>query len=215
MQLLAAKCPYCAHAVETTLDHVSEPILCTNCHRPFEMEIPSVEVTSVRDVDDDAVVEDAIASEPREREIAVVHPAVFRAHITGSLIVFAVTGLALSGMVYSLVGTLSPFVFWLASAGLIACGLVVGYWFIVSLATTLTITSSRTIVRRGIIRKSTSEVQHDDVRNIQVDQNIVQRLLNIGAVGISSSGQDDLEVVVKGLPDPEHLVGIIRQNQVN
>lgn len=214
MQLLAAKCPYCAHSVETTLDHVAEPILCTNCHRPFEMEIPSVEVTSVRDIDEQSVVEDRIASEPRERNIAIVHPAVFRAHITGSLLVLPVAALSLAGLLLAMLGSLSPFVLWLSMAGLVACGLVVGYWFIASLATTLTITSSRTIARRGIIRKATSEVQHDDVRNIQVDQNILQRLLNIGAIGISSSGQDDLEVVVKGLPDPERLVSIIRQNQV-
>lgn len=213
MQLLVSKCPYCAHPVETTLDHVSEPILCTNCQRPFEMEIPTVEVTSVREVEGDFVDEGSIASEPKERTIEVAHPAVFRAHLLGTPIVLLVTGMAITGIVWSATGSVSSAVGWLGMIALLACAVTVGIWFLISFATTLTITSQRTILRRGIIQKDTSEVQHDDVRNIQVDQNILQRLLNIGALGISSSGQDDLEVVVKGMPDPEHLVEIIRKAQ--
>lgn len=213
MQLLVAKCPYCAHSVETTLDHISEPILCTNCQRPFEMEIPTVEVTSVREVSDDSFDRESIAAEPKERVIEVAHPAVFRAHLVGSFIMLLVAGVAIAGLVMSGAGSVSPVLGWICTFVLLGCVVVVGYWFLVSYATTLTITSDRTIVRRGIIRKETSEVQHDDVRNIQVDQNIFQRILNIGGIGISSSGQDDLEVVVKGVPGPEELVEVIRQNQ--
>ncbi len=214
MQLLVSKCPYCARTVETTLDHVEEPIVCNHCHRPFEMEIPRVDVTSVREVDDQSYDEEELASEPRERTIEVVHPAVFRAHLLGSAIMIPIALASASLGVMALFGSISGWFGIAGIFGLIICAAMAGYWYIDSLATTLTITSSRTLVRRGIIRKDTSEVQHDDVRNIQIDQNILHRLLNIGAIGISSAGQSDLEVYVRGLPDPEHLVEIIRRNQI-
>jgi len=79
--------------------------------------------------------------------------------------------------------------------------------------TTLTVTNDRTIYQRGFVSRETSEVQHDDVRNIQLDQSFVQRLLNVGGVSISSSGQDDIEVVAKRLPNPKRIIELIRANQ--
>jgi uncharacterized membrane protein YdbT with pleckstrin-like domain len=70
-----------------------------------------------------------------------------------------------------------------------------------------------TTFQEGIISRETSEVQHDDVRNLQIDQNILERLLGIGDIAISSSGQDDMEIQVKGIPSPDRLAKVIRKNQ--
>jgi len=48
---------------------------------------------------------------------------------------------------------------------------------------------------------------------MQVDQNAIQRILNVGSIAISSSGQDDLEIYVKGIPDPNDVADFIRKMQ--
>lgn len=227
MQLLTAQCPYCGRDVETTIDHTEEPIVCPSCKKPFEMEIPSVEVTSVRTADG---VGDAIhiATEPEERILKRVHPVVFRTRPIATMAVLLVSASAIYGLWSALtmddtvaneelLGSTSlasiDWLLWLSVSALVCVGGLLIYWFTLSLMTTLTITDSRTIYQRGIIRRDTSEVQHDDVRNIQLDQSLVQRILRIGKLGISSSGQDDLEIVVAGISSPGLIVNMIRENQ--
>ena len=88
------------------------------------------------------------------------------------------------------------------------------YWWFKSLYVTLTVTNRRTILRKGLFSKSTSEVAHDDVRNIQIDQSMVQRLLNIGDLLISSAGQDTIEIKARAIHDPERVASIVREHQV-
>lgn len=78
-------------------------------------------------------------------------------------------------------------------------------WWLVCLNTTITVTSRRTILRRGILAKITSEVLHRDVRNVQVSQMLLQRFFNVGDVAISSSGQGDVEIAASGLPSPARI----------
>ena len=82
-------------------------------------------------------------------------------------------------------------------------------WWIRVLGTTLTVTNEQTTLRRGILSKHTNDVFHSNVRNIQVRQSMMQRIFNVGWIGISSAGQDGLEIEVDGLPDPEAVKQII------
>lgn len=102
---------------------------------------------------------------------------------------------------------------WLCAIALLVVAGIVGYWILLSQFTTLTVTDDRTIYPVGLIARETSEVQHNDIRNIQLHQSLAQRLLNIGGIGVSSSGQDDLEVVLKRLPKPKRIIQLIRENQ--
>lgn len=67
------------------------------------------------------------------------------------------------------------------------------------------VTNKRTVLRRGLLSKSTTEVLHDHVRNIQVRQSFLNRLLDVGTVGISSAGQEGIEVVAQDIPHPEQV----------
>jgi hypothetical protein len=227
MQLLTAQCPYCGRDVETTIEHIAGPIVCPSCEKPFEMEMPTTKVTSVREVDD-ANTSKKLATEPAERILFRVHPVLFRAHPLGTMIGAAVSLASIYGLWLSLANntlarqstfpdstTLGSFnwLLWLSIAALLVVGSLVFAWFVQSASTTLTLTDSRTILRRGLISRESSEVQHDDVRNIQVNQSFFQRLLRIGDIGISSSGQDDLEILIKGIPTPSRIVKTIRENQ--
>ncbi|QDU93743.1 PH domain-containing protein [Lignipirellula cremea] len=227
MQVITTKCPYCHHEVDSTTDHLDGPVVCPSCHKPFEMEMPTAVVTSVREVDQNSADENRMATEPQELTLARVHPVVFRAHPFSSLLLACVALIALAGLVMSIAGMtvagvalgetrmLGPasLATWLCATVLLVVAGIVGYWKVLSQCTTLTVTDDRTIYQAGLIARETSEVQHDDVRNIQLDQTFAQRLLNIGGIGISSSGQDDLEIVATQLPHPKRIIDLIRENQ--
>lgn len=82
-------------------------------------------------------------------------------------------------------------------------------WWIQCLGTTLTVTTEQTTLRRGILSKYTNDVFHENVRNIQVGQTFLQRLLDVGYVGISSAGQAGVEIEVHGIPHPEKVKELI------
>ncbi len=82
-------------------------------------------------------------------------------------------------------------------------------WWIQVLGTTLTVTNEQTTLRKGILSKYTNDVFHSNVRNIQVRQSFLQRLFNVGWVGISSAGQSGLEIEINGIRDPEKVKEII------
>ena len=89
---------------------------------------------------------------------------------------------------------------------LVGVGIVIFLvWWLRCKGTQLTITTDRTRLRKGILSKSITEVWHQDVRNVQLNQTFFQRLLGVGALGISSAGQAGLEISVSGIPDPEQV----------
>lgn len=86
-------------------------------------------------------------------------------------------------------------------------------WWIRNLATTLTVTTKRTTLQKGLLSKFTSEVFHKDVRNVQVTQTVMQRLFNVGRIEISSAGQGDFEIAVAGIFNPSEVKRIIDQGR--
>ena len=75
--------------------------------------------------------------------------------------------------------------------GVILCFVLVGIpimaiWKLQTTNTTLTVTNERTRLRKGILSKHTSDVRHSDVRNVKVSQRLLQRMMGVGSVGISS-----------------------------
>lgn len=89
---------------------------------------------------------------------------------------------------------------------LVGVGLpILWIWWLDSRATTLTITSRRTILRSGLLSKRTDEVMHLHVRNIMVKQSLFQRIFGVGEIGISSSGEAGVEITASGVPDPEGI----------
>ncbi len=103
---------------------------------------------------------------------------------------------------------------WIIGGTLAGIGAVALFiWWVKTLGVTLEVTSKRTRLSRGLIAKPSSEVQRDDVRNIQIDQTFIGRLVNVGSLAISSSGQDDLEIEVKGLSGSGQIAELIRDRQ--
>ena len=86
-------------------------------------------------------------------------------------------------------------------------------WWIQTLGTTLIVTTDQTTLRKGILSKYTNDVFHENVRNIQVRQTLLQRMFNVGWIGISSAGQAGVEIEVNGIPDPHKVKEIIDEHR--
>ena len=61
--------------------------------------------------------------------------------------------------------------------------------------------------------KRTTEVWHRDIRNVQMSQGPLQRLLDVGTIGISSAGQSGMEIVVGGIPTPNKVKDLLDQHK--
>ena len=69
-------------------------------------------------------------------------------------------------------------------------------------------------IERGILRKNTREIFLSDIRAVDVNQNLIQRLFNVGDVLIETEGSSDVdEPVVHGLPEPMKIESLIHQQR--
>jgi Bacterial PH domain len=84
-------------------------------------------------------------------------------------------------------------------------------WWLDCLGHRLVVTDRRTIFRKGLLSKFTNEILHSHVRNIQINQSVFQRLMHVGSIGISSSGQSGIEIFIRGIPNPYEVKRIIDQ----
>ena len=47
------------------------------------------------------------------------------------------------------------------------------------------------------------------MRNIQIEQGFWNRVFNVGTIGISSSGQDGIEILIANIPKPDEVKKVI------
>ena len=79
----------------------------------------------------------------------------------------------------------------------------------------LTITNKRTIRQEGIVVRKTSEVLHNHIRNVKIEQSVVERLLGVGSIAIDTAGGDGpeemVEIEMKHVAQPYRVKEIIDQ----
>lgn len=94
--------------------------------------------------------------------------------------------------------------FWLVVGALVflAAAVTLAVWFLKTMSACLEITTKRTTESHGLFSRATSEVLHDNIRNIAVKQSFVDRVFNVGLMEISSSGQAGIEITMKDVRDP-------------
>lgn len=138
-----------------------------------------------------------------EQRVLLVHPAMFRASPAPFFgVVLLVIGGILGAIVFQVRTPSSPTLTWIcAILALIGLGIMAA-WKILSMTERLEITTKRVVLTRGLLSKDLSEVPHEDIKNIQIKQSFFERMMGVGQIGISSAGQDDIEIVIGSIPRP-------------
>lgn len=92
----------------------------------------------------------------------------------------------------------------------ISCVVFVGGPYLHMISSAYRVTTERASQRSGLIARNTSEVEVADIRNVQVRQGAIARLLKVGDVGVSTSGQSEFEITFKGVRAPQVVAELIR-----
>ncbi len=142
-----------------------------------------------------------------EQQVMLVRPSLMRSRPVSFIAVGVVgaTGLVLAAIHLISPATVAVWVAIIAVLALVGALGLIGWWWVQTLSAALEITNKRTVSRRGLLSRSTSEVVHDNIRNVQVSQSFWERIWKVGSIGISSSGQDGIEIQMRKIPDPQKL----------
>jgi uncharacterized membrane protein YdbT with pleckstrin-like domain/phage FluMu protein Com len=137
-----------------------------------------------------------------EVTVLSLRPSMFRARPFLFLLLFLVVVGGLVGVALT----------WAMPPAAIACGAVslvavvwLGVWRILKLGEGMRVTTKRIIDREGFFSKVTSEVLHADIKNVQIRQSFRQRILNVGTIAISSAAENEDEISMNDVPNPEKV----------
>jgi uncharacterized membrane protein YdbT with pleckstrin-like domain len=89
--------------------------------------------------------------------------------------------------------------------------LIVG--FVKRIATTYTITNERLHIHRGIVARKVQQTRIERVQNVNIDQSVLERLLQIGKVDFDTAGTDDSDFTFTGVAQPEQVMQAVEQAQ--
>jgi uncharacterized membrane protein YdbT with pleckstrin-like domain len=151
--------------------------------------------------------------EPGERVIFEGHPS------WRSTLGFYLKGLVAVALLAAVVGLVSLAVedevreAWIAVAALVALAIVLVVGFLKRMATKYTITSTRLVIRRGILSRAEQHSRIERIQNISTNQSVLQRLLRVGTVVFDTAAGEDDDLDFAGVANPHAVVEAIRQAQ--
>jgi len=88
----------------------------------------------------------------------------------------------------------------------VGAGITVLVGLIKRIATTYTITDRRLNVKRGIIARKVQETRLQRVQNVNFQQGVYQRVMQIGNVEFDTAGTEESNFVFAGVAQPEQVV---------
>jgi uncharacterized membrane protein YdbT with pleckstrin-like domain len=107
------------------------------------------------------------------------------------------------GAIAKLVGASNGVVFLIVLV-VLALTLLIG--FVKRWATTYTITNRRLNIKRGIVSREVQETRLERVQNVNYNQSVYQRLMQIGDVDFDTAATDDYNFVFYGVANPADVV---------
>ena len=99
-----------------------------------------------------------------------------------------------------------------AVAGL---ALVVLVGFVKRMTTVYTITNQRLRIKRGFIARNVQQTRIDRVQNVNTEQSVIERILQVGTVDFDTAGTDDSEFKFAGVGQPEQVVAAVEKAQAD
>ena len=93
-----------------------------------------------------------------------------------------------------------------ALVAVIGVAVVVLAGFIKRITTHYTITTRRLHIKRGIIAREIQETRLERVQNVNYNQSLVQRMLQVGDVDFDTAAGDDYNFIFAGVANPDEVV---------
>ena len=194
-------CPHCGQAIRGEESMRGQQVMCAKCRKTFR--VPEMTPESPQE-------STSSESDQQDQELWAANPAMLRGRPKRTL-GFGIMALACIIALAGVFGAGAPRVF--AVIILVIMALSTSIWWLQCKAARLIITKDRTVLRTGIVSKQVIEVQHTDVRTVQVNQGPLERILGVGSIAIGSAGHAGMEIVLAGLPDPEAAATMIRKQR--
>jgi uncharacterized membrane protein YdbT with pleckstrin-like domain len=95
----------------------------------------------------------------------------------------------------------------------VVLALVVLVGFVRRLGTHYLVTTQRLRIRRGILSRRVQQTQLDRVQNVNTNQSLLERILQVGTVDFDTAGTDDSDFTFHGIADPEDVVAAVDHAQ--
>jgi uncharacterized membrane protein YdbT with pleckstrin-like domain len=214
--LLTYRCPHCGTSLEVEAGDDRELLVCPakNCGKPFRAEVPTADPVPRLGVPSNVKSARALPIAERaadqEEMRGFVQLTMFRRYPLRFLMYLL---LLAGGVTAAILGVVNESRFWLIVGALAAlfAAFRLFMWWLRLRHTHFTVTSKRCILETGIFSQQANEVQLENVREVQVNQNMVERLFRVGDLVIVSDNGERKQVVVKGVHDPEGVALLIRQ----
>ena len=92
---------------------------------------------------------------------------------------------------------------------LIGVALTILVGFVKRVATSYTITNRRLHIKRGIVSRTIQETRLERVQNVNYNQSVLQRVLQVGDVDFDTAAGDDYNFVFSGVAEPEGVVHMV------
>ena len=202
--VIRLKCDNCEGTLEVPDTSVGQKIRCPACG-----DVRVVPRTAPGAEEDRAAAAGLPPATGPEERVMLVRQAMFRARpLLFVLLLLLLLGGATGAIYAGAVLKRQPWV-WVSLAAIVLSLVGFALWKLRTLDMSLEITNKRTIERKGLLSRFTSEVRHQDIRNIQVTQSFVDRVMGIGRLGISSAAQDDVEILADDIPRPHRIREVI------
>lgn len=138
--------------------------------------------------------------QPGERVLYEGHPS-WRA-----ILDFYLKGILLTAVICAIVQFVSDETGITSIIAIVGVSLTILVGFVRRVATSYTITDRRLHIKRGIISRTIQETRLERVQNVNYNQGVFQRILQIGDVNFDTAAGDDYNFQFSGVADPADVV---------
>ena len=101
--------------------------------------------------------------------------------------------------------------FWYLLFSWLIIPLLIAWWKRAEL--TLRVTDDKVILEQGLLSKRIKDIFVTDIRTVDVEQSLLQRIFGIGDIKIATSSTDNYEDVAQGLPHPRDIQDLISRQR--
>lgn len=144
-----------------------------------------------------------------EIDVLVVRPSALRSQPL-KFFGFGLFGLVgLAGAVYGYGHSWADFAWIVCGVGGLAASCIPVWMKLVTLNAKIRVTSKRIVDTDGFLNRRVSEVLHRDIRNVRVEQTFLQRIWRVGAIAVYTGGEEQPEIFMQDVPDPQRVREVI------